>query len=96
MKVDFLVRYFEDLGFDSEEQSSFEISKEDVEVLLSRCQKVINNPNLAEEILPTLEGTGYDEFYYDSVKAVKKFIKKVLLPKFDELQDRETIYFEII
>ena len=44
-KVNFLVKYFEDLGFDVANQIPFRISKEDTEVLLSRCNQVLNITN---------------------------------------------------
>lgn len=98
-KVNFLVKYFEDLGFDVENQTPFAVSKEDIEVLLSRCKQVLKNHDLAEELLPTMEGfffgsTDYDEAYFDDVKRVRDYIKNDLLPKFDELKEDETIYFE--
>lgn len=98
-KVNFLVKYFGDLGFDIDNQTPFAISKEDIEVLLSRCKQVLKNHDLAEELLPTMEGfffgsTDYDEAYFDDVKRVRDYIKNDLLPKFDELQENETIYFE--
>lgn len=98
-EVSFLVKYFEDLGFDVSHQDSFEVSKEDVEVLLSRCKQVIKKHSLAEELLPTVEGFGYDaynETYYSDVRAIRDFIKDILLPQFDGLQDNETINFEIL
>lgn len=98
-KVNFLVGYFEGLGFDVENQTPLEISKEDAEVLLSRCKQVLKKHELAEELLPTTEGfffgsTDYDDNYFEDVKAVRDYIKNDLLPKFDELQDGEKIYFE--
>lgn len=98
-KVNFLVSYFADLGFDVENQTPFEISKEDAEVLLSRCKQVLKNHNLAEKLLPTMDGfffgcTSYDESYFDDVKKVRDYVKNELLPKFDELEEGEKIYFE--
>lgn len=98
-KVNFLVKYFEELGFDVENQTPFEISREDAEVLLSRCKQVLKKHSLAEELLPTTEGfffgsTDYDEAYFDDVKAVRDYVKDTLLPQFDELKEDEKIYFE--
>lgn len=100
-KMSFLAKYFEDLGFDVEHQDSFEISKEDVEVLLSRCKQVLKKHSLAEELLPTTEGfffgsTDYDEAYFNNVKVVRDYVKNTLLPQFDELKEDEKIYFEIL
>lgn len=100
-KMSFLAKYFEDLGFDTDHRDSFEISKEDVEVLLSRCKQVLKKHSLAEELLPTTEelffgNTNYDEAYFDDVKAVRDYVKNTLLPQFDELKEDEKIYFEIL
>lgn len=99
-KVNFLIRYFEGLGFDFDHQDSFEISKEDAEVLLSRCNMVLKNKGLAEELLPTCEGfffgsTEYGETYFKDVKAVRNFVKDTLLPQFEGLEEDEQIVFEI-
>lgn len=99
-KVNFLVKYFEELGLDVENQTPFEIHKEDIKVLLSRCNQVLKEHSLAEELLPTMEGfffgsTDYDENYFKDVKEVRDYIKKYLLSQFDKLDDNESIYFEI-
>ena len=98
-KVNFLVKYFEELGFDVENQIPFQISKGDVIDLLNRCNDVLNDNSKAEELLPTMSGfffgdTVYDEYYFDDVKDVKNFIEETLLPEFDSLNGEESIYFE--
>ena len=98
-KVNFLVKYFEDLGFDVENQIPFRISKEDTEVLLSRCNQVLEDHSKASELLPTMNGfffgsTEYDEYYFKNVKEVRDYIKNTLLPKFEELGSEEEIFFE--
>ena len=100
-EVDFLVRYFEDLGFESGNQSSFEVSKEDIEVLLSRCKQVIKNHDLAKELLPIteeipFENYGYEENYFKDVEGVADYLEGCLLPKLEELRDGELICFEIL
>ena len=89
-KVNFLVKYFEELGFDVENQIPFQISKENVIDLLNRCNAVLNDNSTAEILLPTRSGfffgdTDYNEYYFDNVKEVKKFIEETLLPEFDSL-----------
>ena len=79
-KVNFLVRYFADLGFDVENQVPFRITKDDVLELLDRCNRVLENHELAEELLPTVSGfffgsTDYDEWYFEDVEAVKYYIE---------------------
>lgn len=98
-KVNFLVRYFGDLGFDIENQIPFRISKEDAEVLLSRCNQVLKDHSKASELLPTMSGfffgsTEYNEYYFKDVKEVRDYVKDTLLPKFKELDSGEEIFFE--
>ena len=98
-KVNFLVKYFENLGFDVENQIPFHISKEDAKVLLSKCNQVLKNHSKASELLPTMEGfffgsTEYDKYYFKDVKEVRDYIKNTLLPEFDNLSNEEEIYFE--
>ena len=98
-KVNFLVKYFENLGFDVEHQLPFTITKEDVEILLSRCNQVLEDNSKAPELLPTMEGfffgsTDYDEYYFDNVKQVKEFLENRLIPEINSLKDNEEITFE--
>lgn len=98
-KVNFLVKFFEDKGFDTPNQTPFRLIKKDAEELLSRCDKVLNDHSLAETLLPTMSGfffgsTNYDKYYFDDVQEVRDYIKNTLLPEFDKLESNETIYFE--
>lgn len=98
-KVNFLVKYFEDLGFDVEHQTPLQVDKEMIEELYSRCCKVLNNHEDAEELLPTTEGfffgsIEYDYYYFDNVKNVKEYIEEILLPIFDNLEQDEYITFD--
>ena len=59
---------------------------------------VLEDHSQAEELLPTVDGfffgsTEYDEGYFDDVEQVLKYCEETLLPMFDELDDRESIYF---
>lgn len=99
-KVNFLVKYFENKGMDVENQHPLEIFKEDAEELAENCRKVLENHDLAEELLPTCEGfffgsTEYDAYYFEYVEDVLNFVEEVLLPEFNELDSNESIYFEI-
>lgn len=99
-KVNFLVKYFSDLGFDVDNKTPFPISKEDVEILLSRCKEVIKDHNKAQELLPTMDGfffgsTSYDEQYFEDVEDVKVYLEETLIPEFDYLNERDVIFFEI-
>ena len=98
-KVNFLVAYFADLGFDVENQTPLSITKEDAQVLLERCKQVLTDHSKAEELLPTMSGfffgsTEYDEYYFDDVKKVANFIENELIPAFNDLKDDEFITFE--
>lgn len=97
-KVNFLVKYFGDLGFDIENQTPFCINKDQVTELRDRCQEVLDNHDKAEELLPTMSGfffgsTDYDEYYFDDVKQVLEYCEETLLPMFDNLDNKEDIYF---
>lgn len=99
-KVNFLVQFFENKGLNVEEQKPLIICKEDVEELLLKCEQVLKDKSKGPKILPTRNGfffgsTDYDEYYYDSVLEISKFIKNELLPLFDELDDNEYITFDI-
>lgn len=98
-KVNFLVAYFADLGFDVENQTPLRITKEDAQVLLERCKQVLKDHSKAEELLPTMSGfffgsTEYDDYYFDDVEAVASFVEVELLPAFDTLDSDEEITFE--
>lgn len=98
-KVNFLVKFFEDRGFDTPNQTPLSITKEDAEELLHRCDKVLNDHSLAKILLPTMSGfffgsTDYDEYYFEDVQEVRDYLKNTLLPEFDKLDSHETIYFE--
>ena len=86
-KVNFVYRYFED-GFDDE--CCF-VTKGEMEDLVDRCNKVLGNNDLAEELLPTRSGfffgsTDYDEWYFEDLKDCKKQFEKVL-KRFNEDTD---------
>lgn len=63
-------------------------------------RKVLENHDLAEELLPTCSGfffgpTEYNARYFESVQDVLNFVENELLPEFNELNNNESIYFEI-
>lgn len=99
-KVNFLVKYFHELGMNVKDQVPFYMEKEDIVNLLDRCNKVLEDRTKAEELLPTMEGfffgnTEYNEYYFEDVEAVKDFITNKLLPQFDNLDNGESITFDI-
>ena len=99
-KVNFLVKFFEDKGFDVPNQTPLAIMREDAEELLSKCEEVLKDHSKGPELLPTMSGfffgsTDYNDYYYDDVEAVRDYVKDKLLPEFDTLEEEENIYFEI-
>lgn len=98
-KVNFLVKFFEDRGFDTPNQTPLRITKEDAEELLYKCNKVLDDHSLAEMLLPCMDGfffgsTDYDEYYFEDVQEVRDYVKNILLPQFSKLESDESIYFE--
>ena len=101
-KVNFLVEYFENiLGVDEILNcQNYTIDKEDIEELISRCQFVLAEPELAKELLPTQPGfffgnTEYNKYYLEDVQNVLDDMINNVLPKFDELNSGESITFSI-
>lgn len=69
------------------------VTREDLKDLIDRCEKVLNDHSLAEQLLPTRAGfffgsTEYDEWYYQDVKDCLKQMKKVL----EDFADDELMY----
>lgn len=78
-KVNFIYRFFQHKLIDEVAW----VTRGDIEELIRRCDAVLNDNNLAEELLPTQNGfffgsTEYDHWYFDDVKYCKKQMKKVL------------------
>ncbi len=99
-KVNFLVKYFADEGMGVEQQRPFEITREQVEQLLVRCKLVLFDPILAPIFLPTISGfffgnTEYNDYYFQDVKEVEEYLEHTLLPEFNYLSDKDSIYFVI-
>ena len=56
---------------------------EDLEDLIDRCDRVLENHSLAEDLLPTQGGfffgsTDYDKWYFEDVKDCRRQMKKLL------------------
>ena len=59
------------------------VGREQLEELRDECRKVLADPSLASELLPTAEGfffggTDYDEWYMDSLRYTALTIDKLL------------------
>ena len=60
-----------------------EVTEDDLKSLLETCQKVLDCPTLAEELLPTTSGyffggMDYDEYYIEDIKETIKIIENAL------------------
>lgn len=89
-KVNFVYQFFSDKLVD---ECCF-VTKSDLEDMIDRCDKVLKNHELAEELLPTRSGfffgsTEYDDWYFKDVEDVRSQFKK-LLKGFNE--DTDVIY----
>ena len=81
-KVNFIFAYFENLGKMIDQYYAF-VDKEDVEELISRCERVLADRSLASELLPTQAGfffgsTDYNDYYFEDVKDCLRQMKKYL------------------
>jgi hypothetical protein len=61
----------------------YDVSREQLEELVSLCEQVIEDHSLANELLPTVQGfffggTDYDEWYFNDVKYTAGTLKKLL------------------
>lgn len=60
-----------------------EVTEEDLEELINTCREVLENPSLAEELLPTQSGfffggTSYDEYYFDDLNYTIEICENAL------------------
>lgn len=59
------------------------VSKENIESLLATVREVLNNPKLAEKLLPTQGGfffgpTEYDEYYFAGLRETEEMLANVV------------------
>ena len=78
-KVNFVYHYFSPK---LEDEACF-VTREDLEDLIDRCDRVLENHSLAEDLLPTQDGfffgsTDYNQWYFEDVKDCKRQMKKLL------------------
>ena len=72
-----------------------EVTEEDLEELINTCREVLENPNLAEELLPTQPGfffgeTSYDEYYFDDLNYTIEICENAL--KTTDFDNQEIYY----
>lgn len=97
-KVNCLVAFFED-NYDYDRESwDMEITKDMCRHLLDNCASVLEDNDLARELMPTAPGfffgsTDYDEYYFDDLESIIEAISENVLPEFDDLRDDEVITF---
>ena len=92
-KVNFVYNFFSNK---LEDECCF-ADKSDIEELISRCDKVLADHSLAQELLPTRSGfffgsTDYDDWYFGDVEDCKQQMEK-LLSMYDE--DTDVVFFEM-
>lgn len=90
-KVNFVYNFFSNK---LEDECCF-ADKSDIEELISRCDKVLADHSLAQELLPTRSGfffgsTDYDNWYFGDVEDCKRQMEK-LLSMYDE--DTDVVFF---
>ena len=88
-KANFIYAYFQNKLVEEEAW----VTRGDLEGLIDKCEKVLADHSLAEELLPTQSGsffgsTDYDEWYFSDVKSCLKQMTKLL----KELKDDEQIF----
>lgn len=75
----------------------FPLSKETLIRLRDDCKRVIDNKELAREILPTRSGfffgdTEYDDWYFDDIRTTYVELKEIL--RTTDFDKYEILYFE--
>lgn len=88
-KANFIYAYFQNKLVEEEAW----VTRGDLEDIIDKCEKVLADHSLAEELLPTQSGfffgsTDYDEWYFHDVKNCLKQMTKLL----KELKDDEQIF----
>lgn len=74
-----------------------QVSKEDLEQLLEDCKMVLENHDLAEELLPTSKGfffgsTLYDDWYFEDLKDTVKMLEQIL--EETDFENEKVYYYE--
>lgn len=79
-KVNFLFKYYEDRGKMHDQYYAF-TDADDIDDIIDRCERILKDHSLANELLPTQSGfffggTDYDDWYFSDVKDCLKQMKK--------------------
>jgi hypothetical protein len=80
-KANAIHAYF--VGEEEDDCTPIRVDREQLKTLQDACQQVMDNPALAEELLPTQGGfffgsTEYDEWYMDSIKETHDKLSQLL------------------
>jgi predicted methyltransferase len=72
------------------------VSVENLQELLSRCKEVLENRDIASELLPTQDGfffgsTEYDDWYFQDLERTMKILEKII-PEIEAHFDWEIYY----
>ena len=75
--------FVENVQWGEDDCGYYDVSKEQLIELRDVCQKVIDNPKLAQKLLPTQDGfffgsTDYDEWYFEDLKFTINELTKLI------------------
>lgn len=78
-KVNFLFKYYEDRGKMYDQWYAF-TDADDIDDIIDKCEQVLQDHSLADELLPTQSGfffggTDYDDWYFSDVKDCLRQMK---------------------
>ena len=78
-KVNFLFKYYEDRGKMYDQYYAF-TDADDIDDIIDRCEQVLQDHTLADELLPTQSGfffggTDYDDWYFSDVRDCLRQMK---------------------
>lgn len=79
-RADFLITFFENLGYKLEEGVPIEIEQDEAEALKTACEIIIKNPFKGTELLPS---NHYDEQYMENIKKIRDCLEFKILPAFN-------------
>lgn len=86
----FLANYFGLYEFKEPFIKCININIEQTNDLLNKCNEIIENPNKANELLPSNRLVGretvlYNKRYYDTIENLRTCLKEYIIPQFNEM-----------
>lgn len=96
-KANQIHKFFTDLVGGKDDCRPIPVSLENLEDLLSRCYKIMENHDWAKELLPTKDGfffgdTEYDEYYFDDIQYTIDQIEPVVKLLKEQDEEWERVY----